>query len=48
MPVILKAVENCFNEAVSYVKEPIVLIEVSKLMPEAEQQAIQKLVEQQS
>ena len=32
----------------SYAKELIVLIEVSKLMPEAEQQAIQKLVEQQS
>ena len=48
MPVIMKAVENCFDEVASYAKELIVLIEVSKLMPEAEQQAIQKLVEQQS
>ena len=37
-----------FDEVASYAKELIVLIEVSKLMPEAEQQAIQKLVEQQS
>ena len=35
-------------DVASYAKELIVLIEVSKLMPEAEQQAIQKLVEQQS
>ena len=48
MPVIRKSVENCFDEVASYAKELIVLIEVSKLMPEAEQQAIQKLVEQQS
>lgn len=48
MPVIMKAVENCFDEVASYAKELIVLIEISKLMPEAEQQAIQKLVEQQS
>ena len=39
MPVIMKAVENCFDEVASYAKELIVLIEVSKLMPEAEQQA---------
>ena len=36
------------EKVASYAKELIVLIEVSKLMPEAEQQAIQKLVEQQS
>ena len=39
---------EAFGGVVSYAKELIVLIEVSKLMPEAEQQAIQKLVEQQS
>ena len=39
---------EAFGGTVSYAKELIVLIEVSKLMPEAEQQAIQKLVEQQS
>ena len=48
MRLLMKAVENCFDEVASYAKELIVLIEVSKLMPEAEQQAIQKLVEQQS
>ncbi len=37
MPVIMKAVENCFDEVASYAKELIVLIEVSKLMPEPEQ-----------
>lgn len=48
MPVIMKAVENVLMRLLPYAKELIVLIEVSKLMPEAEQQAIQKLVEQQS
>lgn len=48
MPVIMRATENCFEEVASSAKELIVMLEVSKLMPETAQEAIQKLVEQQS
>lgn len=48
MPVIMRATENCFEEVASSAKELIVMLEVSKLMPETAQEAIKKLVEQQS
>lgn len=48
MPVIMNATQNCFDDVASYEKELIVLVEVTKLLSEFEQEKIQELVEQQS
>lgn len=47
MPVIMNATKTCFDDVASYNKELIILIELSKLIPETEQEKIQELIEQQ-
>ena len=45
MPTIMNANQSCFNDVASYDKQLIVMFEVSKLMPQSEQQGIQKLID---
>ena len=45
MPTIMNANQSCFNDVASYDKQLIVMFEVSKLMPQSEQQGIKQLID---
>lgn len=48
MPVMVQAAETYFDEVASYNKQLIVLLDVSGVMPQTEQEAIKELVEEQA
>ena len=45
VPTIMNANQSCFNDVASYDKQLIVMFEVSKLMPQSEQQGIKQLID---
>lgn len=45
MPTIMNATQTCFNDVASHDKELIVMVDVSQLIPEAEQQGIKKMID---
>ena len=48
MPAIMNETQGCFNDVASYDKQLIVMLDVAKLIPHADQQGIQKLIEDNS